>query len=171
MIYRKWNHCCSTNTNSTITYSNWLIQFDALHLWNVSEKFKKFPSSFIFLVFGFWTPINQLIVFVQRIKIRLREITYLGQNHNLWFSFYHPMGNWQWLMDHNQWVMVNDSMTMTVIGWIFFDPFDLTIFSGSGLTEIDFCMSVDGLIEESIWEFSKGNGFVSSNSQRAAQLT
>ena len=79
------------------------IQFDALHLWNVSEKFKKFPSSFIFLVFGFWIPINQLIVFVQRIKIRLREITYLGQNHNLWFLFYHPMGNWQWLMVHNSW--------------------------------------------------------------------
>lgn len=138
-----------------------IIQFDAHHLGKVSEKFKKFPSSFSFLVFGFWAPVNQLIVFVQRIKIWFREITYLDQNQTLWFWFYHPMGQWQWLNDDNCYRMTSK----------FFDPFDLTIFSGLGLTEINFCRSVDGLIEESILEFGKSNGFVSSNSKRAAQLT
>ena len=135
MIYRKLHHCCSTFTNL-----NWLIQFDAHHLGNISEKFKKFPSSFSFLVFRSWTPVNQLIVFVQRIKIWFWEITYLGQNQTLLFRFYHPMGHWQWLNGDNRYRMT----------WIFFDLFDLTIFSGLGLTEINFCWSVDGLIEESI---------------------
>ena len=63
---------------------------------------------------------------------------------------------------------VDDRYRMTCI---FFDPFDLTIFSWLGLTEMNFCISVDGLIEESILEFGKSNGFVSSNSKRAAQLT